>query len=148
MGTRQLTIQHRHKLAPTAEATRVPISLMLADEGFELQPRELLEKLTKNAAYSIQGEVSFRLVVSFFGRTPLNLTEASPFRQNLNLDKCGMNACISYYRRRLPQKAAGPKRVALRYKMHFRIVETVPRYAIIFCATFPATSVSRKLRPL
>jgi hypothetical protein len=61
---------------------------MLADEGFKLPPRELLEKLTKNAAYSIQGEVSFWLVVSFFGRTPLNLTETSPFRQNLNLDKC------------------------------------------------------------
>jgi hypothetical protein len=42
MGSRQLTIQHRHKLAPTAEATRVPISFMLADEGFELQSRELL----------------------------------------------------------------------------------------------------------
>jgi len=102
MGARQLTIQHRHKLAPTTEATRVPISLMLADEGFELQPRKLLEKLTENAAYSIQGEVSFRLVVSFFGRTPLNLTEASPVRQNLNLDKCGMNACWFFPLRRRP----------------------------------------------
>jgi len=41
----------------------VPISLILTDQGFELQPWELLEKLTENAAYSIQGEVSFGSVV-------------------------------------------------------------------------------------
>jgi hypothetical protein len=68
---------------------------MLADQGFELQAWELLEKLTENAAYSIQGEVSFGSVV-FLGRTPLNLTEASPLCQNPNLDKRGLPACVGF----------------------------------------------------
>src|SRR5437879_7520879 len=36
----------------------MPLGFVLLDQGFKLQPREHLQQLRKNAAYSIQAEVS------------------------------------------------------------------------------------------
>jgi hypothetical protein len=59
MRVRQLAEQHRYELAPTAEASGVPLALMLLHEAFELGPRKQLQKLTENTAYSIQGGASW-----------------------------------------------------------------------------------------
>src|SRR6202008_3598930 len=63
MGVSQLAKQHRNELAPTGEAARVPFAFMLFGEAFELRSREQLQKLAKNAAYSIQGGASWLFVV-------------------------------------------------------------------------------------
>jgi hypothetical protein len=58
MRSRQLAKQHGDELPPAGEAPRVSLGLMFFDKGLELQPRETPQKLTENAAYSIQGGTS------------------------------------------------------------------------------------------
>src|ERR1035437_9378451 len=50
MRPSQLAKQHGHELAPTGEAPRVPLGLVLLDRLLELPAREQLQRLRKNAA--------------------------------------------------------------------------------------------------
>ena len=54
----QLAKQHGDELSPTAKTARASLGLVLAHGQFELATREQLQKLTKNAAYSIHGGFS------------------------------------------------------------------------------------------
>src|SRR6476660_2462994 len=60
----QLAKQHRYKLSPTGESAGVAFGFVLFDEAFELWSRKQLQKLTENAAYSIQGGASWLFVRS------------------------------------------------------------------------------------
>ena len=55
LGMTQLAIQHRHELLPAAETARMPLPVVLFYGGFKLQPREKLQNLTEDAAYSSHG---------------------------------------------------------------------------------------------
>jgi hypothetical protein len=59
LRSRQLAEKHGDELSPAGETARVSLGLMFFDEGLELQPRETPQKLTENAAYSIQGGASW-----------------------------------------------------------------------------------------
>src|SRR2546422_1419338 len=59
MCSRQLAKQHGHELPPTRESSGVVFPFTLLDEAFELCPWKQLQKLTENAAYSIQGGASW-----------------------------------------------------------------------------------------
>jgi len=80
MSTRQLAEQHRYELSPTGESSGVPLGFMVFDEAFELRPRKQLQKLTENAAYSIQGGTSWLLACS--SGTAINLSEVPPQRKS------------------------------------------------------------------
>src|SRR5215471_19136208 len=83
-GLRQLAEQHGHELSPTAKAARVPLGSLLSHRGFKPIPRDQLENLAEDAAYSFQGEVS-----------PVHwirsLAELNPNYQRLHLSCCGAN---------------------------------------------------------
>src|SRR5580700_10793170 len=77
---RQVAIQHRHHLSPTAESSGVPLGSMFQNCLMEGGARDQLQHLHKNARYSIQVEVSFDLVLflpepesQFTGASALNL---------------------------------------------------------------------------
>src|SRR5260370_21352840 len=53
MRASQLAKQHGHKLAPTGEAPRVPLGLVLLDRLLEIPARKKLQHLRKNAAYFV-----------------------------------------------------------------------------------------------
>jgi hypothetical protein len=54
----QLAEQHRYKLPPTAESSRVALALMLLYCCLKSVSRNQLQDLAEDAAYSFQGEVS------------------------------------------------------------------------------------------
>src|SRR5215472_1278819 len=87
-GLRQLAEQHGHELSPTAKAARVPLGSLLSHRGFKPIPRDQLENLAEDAAYSFQGEVS-----------PVHwirsLAELNPNYQRLHLSCCGANSDTS-----------------------------------------------------
>jgi len=80
MGSCKLAEQHGDKLSPTGEPPSVPLTMMIFNELLKLGSGEDSQKLTENAAYSIQGDTSS------FGCLVLaelhNLTEVSPFISN------------------------------------------------------------------
>src|SRR5215472_788986 len=92
-GLRQLAEQHGHELSPTAKAARVPLGSLLSHRGFKPIPRDQLENLAEDAAYSFQGEVS-----------PVHwirsLAELNPNYQRLHLSCCGANLDTSDVRLR------------------------------------------------
>ena len=53
------------KLAPTGDASRVSLGLVLRDGLFEAVAGDQLEHLAEDAAYSFQGEVSLANLISF-----------------------------------------------------------------------------------
>src|SRR5206468_11287615 len=55
---RELTEQHGHQLAPTAEAPCMTLGLMLLYRRFKAVARDQLQNLAEDAAYSFQGEAS------------------------------------------------------------------------------------------
>src|SRR5215472_9496575 len=144
-GLRQLAEQHGHELSPTAKAARVPLGSLLSHRGFKPIPRDQLENLAEDAAYSFQGEVS-----------PVHwirsLAELNPNYQRLHLSCCGANLDTSdtvdnpqRFRAlmrgdvRAPQ--APPMHATERYKCGHRWRSytghesaTVPRYAFV-CTT-------------
>src|ERR1700730_8568732 len=75
----QVTEQHRHKLTPTGEPARVPLRLVFLHRRCELGPREQLQQLCENAAYSIHGgslrKVDLNLVLE--NQNPAYQTSAS-----------------------------------------------------------------------
>src|ERR1700682_701317 len=66
LGPPQVAEQHGDELAPALESTGMAIRVVLFDGRFEFQPGKQLQKLRKNAAYSIHGGSlrSLRLVLS------------------------------------------------------------------------------------
>jgi hypothetical protein len=52
MRSAELAKQHGNELAPTAEATAMPLGFMELDGILKLEPREQLQDLTEDACYS------------------------------------------------------------------------------------------------
>ena len=50
-----LAKEHRDELVPVAEAARVSLAFVSSDHPFKKGARDLLENLTENARYSLQG---------------------------------------------------------------------------------------------
>src|SRR5258708_25257991 len=81
MRASQLAKQHGHKLAPTGEAPRVPLGLVLLDRLFEIPARKKLQHLRKNAAYFVHRLSLLRLY--WFFRNPIQPIRAQPFTATL-----------------------------------------------------------------
>src|SRR5713101_1264220 len=77
MRASQLAKQHGHKLAPTGEAPRVPLGLVLLDRLFEIPARKKLQHLRKNAAYFVHRLSLLRLY--WFFRNPIQPIRGSAF---------------------------------------------------------------------
>src|SRR5712691_10959354 len=83
MRASQLAKQHGHKLAPTGEAPRVPLGLVLLDRLFEIPARKKLQHLRKNAAYFVHRLSLLRLY--WFFRNPIQPQNAAYFVHRLSL---------------------------------------------------------------
>src|SRR5579864_2503891 len=64
-GLPQLTEKHRDELSPAAETPCMPLRMVLPDRLFKPVPRNQLQNLTADAAYSFHGEVSWICWCSF-----------------------------------------------------------------------------------
>src|SRR5258708_6997884 len=80
MRASQLAKQHGHKLAPTGEAPRVPLGLVLLDRLFEIPARKKLQHLRKNAAYFVHRLSLLRLY--WFFRNPIQPIRGSAFHSH------------------------------------------------------------------
>src|SRR5260370_26278257 len=80
MRASQLAKQHGHKLAPTGEAPRVPLGLVLLDRLFEIPARKKLQHLRKNAAYFVHRLSLLRLY--WFFRNPIQRIRGSAFHSH------------------------------------------------------------------
>src|SRR5713101_6884005 len=83
MRASQLAKQHGHKLAPTGEAPRVPLGLVLLDRLFEIPARKKLQHLRKNAAYFVHRLSLLRLY--WFFRNPIQPIRGSAFHSHSRL---------------------------------------------------------------
>src|ERR1700681_5067049 len=70
----QLAEQHCHELSPTAKSATMPFGLMLPNRILELHPREQLQQLRENAAYSIHGGTLLKVELACLAS--FNLTES------------------------------------------------------------------------
>src|SRR6266446_10403101 len=80
MRASQLAKQHGHKLAPTGEAPRVPLGLVLLDRLFEIPARKKLQHLRKDAAYFVHRLSLLRLY--WFFRNPIQPIRGSAFHSH------------------------------------------------------------------
>jgi hypothetical protein len=83
LGLAQMAEQHRDELGPAFKATGVAVGSMFLHRGFKFQPREQLQKLRKNTAYSTHGrKPPFAQIGSSLG-TQSKLTALTPFVHKL-----------------------------------------------------------------
>src|SRR5229473_3011644 len=75
MRASQLAKQHGHELAPTGEAPRVPLGLVLLDCSLELPARKQLQYLREDAAYFVHRLSLLRL--NWFLRNPIQRIRSS-----------------------------------------------------------------------
>src|SRR6478752_1210453 len=79
LGPPQVAEQHGDELGPAMESTGMAVRLVLFDGGFEFQPGKQLQKLRKNAAYSIHGGSLRSLRLVLLRELKLNVSELPPF---------------------------------------------------------------------
>jgi hypothetical protein len=92
----QLAKQHRDELAPAAETAGVALGLVLPDGSLELQPRQQLQHLRRNARYSLHGG-------SLLGLTSILAKQAQP-----------TNTAATRYTQKLIWTSLTPRKVAFR----------------------------------
>src|SRR6266498_315311 len=73
----QLAEHHRDELGPAGKVSRVPFGLMVADRRLEFRPRDQLQNLTEDAAYSVQGGIPVRLIL-VLAEPQFNLSRIPP----------------------------------------------------------------------
>src|SRR4029077_5740487 len=83
LGPPQLAEQHGDELGPAIESTGMAVRLVFFDGCFEFQPGKQLQKLRKNAAYSIHGGSLRSLRLVLVRELKLNVSELSPCFSNL-----------------------------------------------------------------
>jgi hypothetical protein len=92
----QLAKQHGDELAAAAETAGVALGLVLPDGSLELQPRQQLQHLRRNARYSLHGG-------SLLGLTSILAKQAQP-----------TNTAATRYTQKLIWTSLTPRKVAFR----------------------------------